>query len=95
MLCDKCNKNKATIHIVKIVNGAKQEMNLCESCAKQQDDIGFYGMGNMSTPLYFQNLLSGLMDYMKPSQESIALKAVSYTHLVIRMERHLISILKV
>lgn len=80
MLCDKCNKNKATIHIVRVVNGVKQEMNLCDTCAKQQDDIGFYGMGDVKAPLYFQNLLSGLMDYMKPSKESIAVEGQVCEH---------------
>ncbi len=33
MLCDKCGKNEANIHISRIVNGAKVEHNLCGECA--------------------------------------------------------------
>jgi len=33
MLCQVCKKNPATIHIQEIVNGRKQTLNLCLSCA--------------------------------------------------------------
>ncbi len=33
MLCQKCKKNSATVHLTEIVNGEKREMHLCESCA--------------------------------------------------------------
>lgn len=39
MLCQKCKKNEATVHIVKIVNGEKQEICLCENCAREAADI--------------------------------------------------------
>ncbi len=39
MLCDKCKKNKATIHFTKIVNGKKIEMHLCKDCARENTDI--------------------------------------------------------
>ena len=35
MLCDECRTNNATIHFVTIVNGNKQERNLCPECAKK------------------------------------------------------------
>ena len=35
MLCEKCRKNKAIIHVVKIVNGKKSEAMLCEKCARE------------------------------------------------------------
>lgn len=33
MLCNNCNKNIATFHYKKIVNGEKTEINLCSDCA--------------------------------------------------------------
>ncbi|MBE6008595.1 MAG: hypothetical protein E7235_05290 [Lachnospiraceae bacterium] len=33
MFCDKCNKNQATLHYTKIVNGKKYEQHLCNTCA--------------------------------------------------------------
>lgn len=35
MLCEKCRKNEAVIHVVKIVNGKKSEAMLCEKCARE------------------------------------------------------------
>ena len=35
MLCDECNNNHATVHLVSIVNGEKQERNLCADCARK------------------------------------------------------------
>ncbi len=33
MLCDKCKKNQANIHVSRIINGVKYEQNLCMECA--------------------------------------------------------------
>lgn len=35
MLCEKCNKNEARVHVVKVVNGKKSDIWLCEKCAKK------------------------------------------------------------
>lgn len=34
MLCEECNKNKATVHLTEIVNEQISKLNLCEECAK-------------------------------------------------------------
>lgn len=71
MLCDNCHENEANVHYTQIINGEKQEMNLCESCAKKLqgfnmgEDIGF------GSPFSFQNILSGIMEYMNPSQQFV------------------------
>lgn len=36
MLCDKCKKNEANVHVTQIVNGIKYEQNLCAQCAARQ-----------------------------------------------------------
>lgn len=33
MLCEKCNKNEASVHTVTIINGEKTEQHLCNACA--------------------------------------------------------------
>ncbi len=38
MLCEKCNKNQATVHLTKIINGKKQEQHLCSTCAGDIDN---------------------------------------------------------
>lgn len=35
MLCQHCNKNEATTHIKKNINGKREEMHLCSDCAKE------------------------------------------------------------
>lgn len=37
MLCDKCHQNPANVHFTQIINGQKTEMNLCASCAAQEN----------------------------------------------------------
>lgn len=65
MLCDICKKNNATVHLTTILNGVKHEMSICEKCAREKENIKFSGIMDMSSPFTFQNILSGLMDYMK------------------------------
>ncbi|GFP77917.1 DUF7685 domain-containing protein [Clostridium fungisolvens] len=63
MLCDKCGSREASVHIVKVVNGDKKEVNLCDKCANESMEIPlnpFEDLGEFS----FQNLLSGLVDYV-------------------------------
>ena len=52
MLCQQCNQNQATIHITKVVNGQKSQMNMCAECAKEH---GAFALGEVSS------LLSGLL----------------------------------
>lgn len=58
MNCQECNKRSATVHFTKIVNGEKQEMKLCEVCAKERGDLDFGQGENFS----FHKLLAGLLD---------------------------------
>lgn len=64
MLCELCKKNDANIHITKIINGLKYEFNVCEKCAKEKGDLSFSGPVEFSSPFTFQNILSGIMDYI-------------------------------
>ena len=36
MLCEACQKNPATVHLTDVTNNSKQELHLCEDCAKKQ-----------------------------------------------------------
>lgn len=57
MECQRCNKKESTVHLTKIVNGEKNEIYLCEDCARETNQMPF-GANN---PFSFQNLLSGLL----------------------------------
>lgn len=47
MLCDKCGKNEANIHVSRIVNGVKVEHNLCSECAGMA--AGMFGIFPLSS----------------------------------------------
>lgn len=36
MLCQRCKKNSATVHLTDIVSGEKREKHLCEDCASEE-----------------------------------------------------------
>lgn len=42
MLCNNCNKNIATFHYKKIINGQKTEINLCNECASELGYVSSY-----------------------------------------------------
>lgn len=47
MLCDRCKRNEANVHITRIVNGVRYEQNLCSQCAAvHTPDV--YSMGSSS-----------------------------------------------
>ncbi len=62
MLCDSCNKNKATIHFTKIVNGEVEEKHLCDDCAKINKDFDF----EFSFP--FHKLFTGLLEISEENE---------------------------
>ena len=70
MLCEKCNKRVATIHLIKLINGEKSEVRLCESCAKEISDIPLVGsLGNIdgnSIP----NILSGFFESIDKNKQN-------------------------
>lgn len=39
MLCDRCKRRDANVHVTQIVNGVKYEQNLCSECAQSQTDV--------------------------------------------------------
>ncbi len=54
MLCQRCNKNEATIHITDISNGEHQENHLCEQCAETEGAV-------IKTPTTINQLLSSFI----------------------------------
>jgi protein arginine kinase activator len=64
MLCEICKKNEAIFHVTKIVNGNKEEISLCQKCAKEFDGFNIASEVGIISPFSFQNILSGLMGYI-------------------------------
>ena len=58
MLCDICNKKKATVHLTEIVDEQMTEMHLCEECAHQKSL-------QMEQQFGLADLLAGLSDFGK------------------------------
>ena len=57
MLCENCGEREATVHFTKIINGKKEEIHLCEQCAKKTEKLNLN-----DNNLDFQSLLSGILN---------------------------------
>ncbi|AOY75140.1 UvrB/UvrC motif-containing protein [Clostridium formicaceticum] len=62
MVCQECNSRKATVHMTKIIQGKKEEVHLCEQCAKVKDTLNF------DNAFSIHNFLAGLLDVTKDPQ---------------------------
>ncbi|SHH44407.1 UvrB/UvrC motif-containing protein [Tepidibacter thalassicus] len=60
MICEKCNKREATIHLTEIINGKKRELHLCEECANKEKSINFNMDFDM--PFSMKDILSSIID---------------------------------
>jgi len=67
MLCDICNKNPATVHLTEIIDEQMSELHLCEECAKKKSS-------QMEQQFGLSDLLAGLADFQKPSDDKEALE---------------------
>ena len=45
MLCQKCNKNTASVHIKQVINGEVSERMLCPECAEKENLGSFFSSG--------------------------------------------------
>lgn len=72
MLCDNCKKNEATVHIKKLINGAKQEYSLCDGCANELNEMSFVDISSigLSNTFTVQDLLGGIIDYVNQSSQN-------------------------
>ncbi|MDO7788932.1 UvrB/UvrC motif-containing protein [Desulforamulus aquiferis] len=59
MLCDRCQKNTAQVHLTQIINNTAHQMNLCPSCAAelQAESFGFVPQLNL------HDFLAGLINH--------------------------------
>lgn len=59
MICQECNEQIASLHFTKIINGKKQEIHICDKCAKQKGD--FFSTNNQDV-FSFNDLLASFMN---------------------------------
>lgn len=57
MLCDDCNIKDATVHMTTVLNGKKEEISLCNECAKKREKQSFEN--NFSMHSFLASLLEG------------------------------------
>ena len=62
MLCQNCGERNASVHLTKIINGEKNEVYLCEQCAREKGELNF-----ATDPFSIQSLLS---KFFKPDTET-------------------------
>ena len=53
MLCERCGQNNASVHVTRIVNGERSEINVCANCAAEMPN---------AMPLSLQHLFAGIME---------------------------------
>ena len=64
MLCQRCGEKEATVHLKKIINNEKNEIYLCEECARETGHLDL-----KNNPFSIQNLLA---DIFNPNVESVS-----------------------
>lgn len=57
MKCTHCNEREANTHIKRIINGEKEEMHLCEECAKELGVLDEFSFEPFSVDSMFGSLL--------------------------------------
>lgn len=57
MKCSHCHEKEANTHIRRIINGKKEEMYLCEECAKELGVIDEFDFEPLTMDSFFGNLL--------------------------------------
>lgn len=71
--CERCNKYKANVHIVKMFEGIKKELNICEKCAKELGEFNLNSIVNVENA-FSLNILGGLIEYFNNNQQSSIIK---------------------
>jgi len=69
MLCEKCNKNPAVMHVQHFINGIKKEMHLCHECS--------FKLENM--PISLENIFQGFLEQIKNFGQSGQIGQLSQT----------------
>ncbi len=71
--CERCNKYQANVHIVKVFDGMKKELNICEKCAKELGEFNLNSILDVENT-FSLNILSGLVEYFNNNQQSSIIK---------------------
>ena len=67
--CERCDKYPANVHIVKMFDGIKKELNICEKCAKELGEFNLNSVLDIENT-FSLNILSGLVEYFNNNHQS-------------------------
>lgn len=69
MLCEKCKKNAAVVHFIKVINGEKTQICLCEDCMKDvtKNPLDLLNIGNDSEK--FKNIIDEIFNIKDTTKE--------------------------
>ena len=59
MLCQKCHKNNASVHIKQVINGEVSERMLCAECAEKENLGSFFGATDSLFSGFFSDSILG------------------------------------
>ncbi|OPL11738.1 MAG: hypothetical protein AVO34_08240 [Firmicutes bacterium ML8_F2] len=77
MLCQECQQNEATIHIVKNINGKQTELHLCEQCAIKKEELDFSFEPQFSLHQFFAGILEQGLQNSRHEQDVANLQCPS------------------
>jgi len=63
MLCEKCKKNAATVHMQQFIGGMKKEIHLCQECSFQMD-----------MPISIENIFQGFLTSLQSMTATMSAK---------------------
>jgi len=69
MICEKCKKNEAKIHLIKLINAERTETWLCEGCAKEISEISLISSLSPIEGASFQNILNGYFEVLNNNKK--------------------------
>jgi protein arginine kinase activator len=79
MMCEDCNKNKATINFTQIINNKKTVLNLCRTCAEKR---GFSEIATGATQSFgVGNLVSKIADEYEEESNTLTCGKCGLTYL--------------
>ena len=78
MICEKCQKNEATVKLIKIVEGEKEFFMLCDKCANEMGEAVVKSEIDDLDNFDFNKVLNGLVEYLnkKGEEDSIVNDAI-------------------
>ncbi|MGG7079617.1 UvrB/UvrC motif-containing protein [Clostridium sardiniense] len=70
MLCERCNKNEAKIHLIKSINGDKTGVWLCDNCAKIFGELSIVKSSD-GKGLSFNKIINSLLENFPLKDEKV------------------------